>query len=514
MLTNLLREKRKKTMSLLGIDVGTTGCKVIAFQEDGTVLAQAYGEYPLTHPQPGWSELDANVVWENIATGIRRVASQTASDPIEAISVASQGEAVTPVSADGAVLANAITTFDARTAGICAALKQQITPLEVMQITGMPMSDIHTLAKLIWIQRNQPDLYRKTWKFLGFEDFVYFKLGVSPVVDHSLAARTMAFDIITKTWSEKMLGLADIDGSLFPDTAPSGTPIGEVSAQMSAELGLPRGVVCVTGGHDQPCGALGAGIIRSGEVMDATGTVECIAPAFTEPVINEEMINGNFACYPHVVEGLYVTLGFVSSGGVILRWFRDTLAEAEVAHAAAEGADVYDLLMETLPDAPGTAMLLPHFTGSGTPYLDLESKGAIVGLTLSTTKAELLKAILEGISYEIKQNLTMLQDAGVVINEVRAIGGGAKSEKWLQLKADMFGKKVIALDISEGVCLGTAILSGTAIGKYESVDAAVEQLVTPRNVYHPRTEISRIYDERLKTYAQIYPALQALNYDL
>ena len=501
-------------MSLLGIDVGTTGCKVIAFREDGTVLAQAYGEYPLTHPQPGWSELDANVVWENIATGIQQVATQTKSDPIEAISVASQGEAVTPVSADGQILANAITTFDARTAGICDELRQQVTPLEVMQITGMPISDIHTLAKLIWIQRNQPDVYRQVWKFLGFEDFVYFKLGVSPVVDYSLAARTMAFDIINKSWSKKMLGLADVDAALFPDAAPSGTPIGEVSSQVAGELGLPRGVVCVTGGHDQPCGALGAGIIRSGEVMDATGTVECIAPAFTEPVINQEMIDGNFACYPHVVDGLYVTLGFVSSGGVVLRWYRDTFAQTEIDQAAAEGRDVYDLLMEELPDSPGTAMVLPHFTGSGTPSLDLESKGAIVGLTLSTTKGELIKAILEGISYEIKQNLTMLQDAGVVINEVRAIGGGAKSEKWLQLKADMFGKKVIALDISEGVCLGTAILSGTAIGKYDSIETAVEQLVTPRDVYYPREEFAQRYDEKLKAYEQIYPALRSLNYQL
>ena len=501
-------------MSLLGIDVGTTGCKVIAFREDGTLLAQAYGEYPLTHPQPGWSELDATLVWQNIATGIQQVAAETKTDPIEAISVASQGEAVTPVSADGQILANAITTFDARTAGICDELKQHITPLEVMQITGMPISDIHTLPKLIWIQRNQPDIYRQVSKFLGFEDFVYFKLGIPPVVDYSLAARTMAFDIINKCWSEKMLALADVDPKLFPETAPSGTVIGEVNTKVADELGLPHGVVCVTGGHDQPCGALGAGIIRSGEVMDATGTVECIAPAFTEPVINQQMIDGNFACYPHVVNGLYVTLGFVSSGGVVLRWYRDTLAQAEVAQAAAEGRDVYDILLEDIPDAPGTAMVLPHFTGSGTPYLDLESKGAIVGLTLSTTKGELVKAVLEGISYEIKQNLAMLQDAGVVINEVRAIGGGAKSQKWLQLKADMFGKKVIALDISEGVCLGTAILSGTAIGKYDSIETAVAQLVTPREVYHPRDELTQQYDEKLKRYAQIYPALRDLNYQL
>ena len=498
-------------MSLLGIDVGTTGCKVIAFREDGEILAQAYGEYPLIHPQPGWSELDSNVVWENVSNGIREVAAQTKSEPIEAISVASQGEAVTPISGNYNVLANAITTFDSRTTGICEEILQDISPLEVMQITGMPPSNIHTLAKLVWIQRNQPEIYKEVWKFFGFEDFVNFKLGVQPAVDYSLAARTMCFDIIKKCWSEKMLGLADVDVSLLPDTVPSGTIIGEIGKKVAGELNLPSGVVVVAGGHDQPCGALGAGIIRGGELMDATGTVECIAPAFNEPVINQQMIAGNFACYPHVVDGLYVTLGFVSSGGVVLRWFRDTLAQAEVAKAAAEERDVYDILLEEIPETPGTAMLLPHFTGSGTPHLDLESKGAIVGLTLSTTKGELVKAILEGISYEIKQNLTMLEDAGVEINEVRAIGGGAKSEKWLQLKADMFNKKVIALDISEGVCLGTAILSGTAIGKYSSIEEAVDLLVKSQKVYYPREEIAQQYDEKLKVYEQIYPALHDLN---
>ena len=204
-------------------------------------------------------------------------------------------------------------------------------------------------------------------------------------------------------------------------------------------------------------------------------------------------------------------MGFVSSGGVVLRWFRDTLAQAELVEAEAAGRDVYDILLDDIPDTPGTVMLLPHFTGSGTPHLDLGSKGAIVGLSLSTTKGELVKAILEGISYEIKQNLTMLEAAGVEINEIRAIGGGAKSEKWLQLKADMFGKKVIALDISEGVCLGTAILAGTAIGKYNSIEEAVGLLVKPQKTYYPREDISLEYDEKLKTYQQIYPALRGIN---
>ena len=501
-------------MSLLGIDVGTTGCKAIAFNIDGEIIAQAYGEYPLIHQQPGWSELDSNQVWDIVANAVKEVVAQTKSDPVEAFAVSSQGEAVTPISKSGEILDNAITTFDYRTVGIDEEIGENMSKLDIMKITGMPLSPITTAAKLIWIKGAKPEVYKNTWKFLGFEDFVVYKMGLKPTVDYSLASRTMLFDIINKNWSEKMFDLIGADMDMFPEAKPSGRIIGEVPASVAEELGLPKGVVGVTGGHDQPCGALGAGIIRSGEVMDATGTVECIAPAFSEPVINENMIEGNFCCYCHVVDGLYVTLGFVASGGVVLRWYRDTFAQSEKAEAEATGKDVYDILMEQSTDGISPLMLLPHFTGSGTPYLDSGSKGAILGLSLATTKGDITKAILEGISFEIKLNLKMLSDAGVTINEIRAIGGGAKSEKWLQLKADMFGKKVVALDVSEGVCLGAVILAGTAIGKYPSVQEAVKQLVKPKKTYLPREDVKQQYDERLKLYAEVYPAIRGISHKL
>ena len=501
-------------MSLLGIDVGTTGCKVIAFNIEGLILAQAYDEYPLLHSQPGWAELDSYVVWEKISGCIQSVALQTKNDPVEAISVASQGEAVTPISKSGEILANTITSFDARTTGISNDIGQEVGELELMQITGMPLSDITTLAKLTWIQRYQPDVFGQTWKFLGYEDFVFYKLGMPPVIDYSLAARTMLFDIIQKDWSEQMLGMIDVDSSIFSSTAASGTIIGEIGSDIAKDLGLPRNVVGVTGGHDQPCGALGAGIIDEGDVMDATGTVECIVPAFSEPVLNQHMIDGNFSCYPHVVDNMYVTLGFVSSGGVILRWFRDNFAQYEIEQAASSGQDVYDLLVESMPEGPSPVMLLPHFNGSGTPRMDLESKGAILGLTLGTSKSDIVKSILEGISFEIKHNLMLLDSAGVTINEIRTIGGGAKSEQWLQLKADIFGKKVVALDVSEGVCLGAAILAGVAIGKYPSIRSAVGQLVRTKAVYHPREEVQSRYKERMQVYAQIYASIQRIHHQL
>lgn len=501
-------------MSLLGVDVGTTGCKAIAFNLDGEIIAQAYGEYPLIHRRPGWSELDSNLVWQKVADAVRKVAAETKNDPIKAFAVSSQGEAVTPVTEKGEILDTAITTFDSRADEIAEEIGERMSKLQIMRITGMPLSGITTMAKLIWIRRNKPDVYRKTWKFLGFEEFVTFKMGIRPVEDWSLASRTMMFDIIRKDWSGEMLDMAEVDRDLLPETAPSGTPIGEVPDRIADELGLPRGVVGVTGGHDQPCGALGAGVIRGGLVMDATGTVECFAPAFTEPVLNERMIEGNFACYPHVVPGLYVTLAFVSSGGVVLRWFRDVFGRREMEEAEKRGISPYDLLMEEMSEDISPVMLLPHFSGSGTPYLDTQSKGAILGLTLATEKGDIIRAIIEGVSFEMKYNLELLQQAGVRIDEFRAIGGGARSERWLQMKADIYEKPVVAMDVSEGVCLGAAILAGVAIGEYPSIEEAVEHIVRPRKTYLPRAELSERYRERFEIYRGIYPAIRDISHRL
>lgn len=501
-------------MSLLGIDVGTTGCKVIAFNIDGEIIAQAYDEYPLIHPKPDWSELDPRLVWEKVSTCIQEVASQTRSDSIKALSVSSQGEAVTPVSKTGEILDNAITTFDYRATEIADEIGEKISRMKVMRLTGMPLSGIKTVPKLIWLRRNKPEVYKKTWKFLGFEDFIIYKLGMAPVVDYSLASCTMAFDVVNKEWSDEILSLADIDAELFSRPEPSGTIIGEIEPKIADKLGFPKKVVGVAGGHDQPCGALGSGIIHAGRVIDATGTVECITPAFDQPVINRKMLDGNFSCNCHVVDGMYVTLAYVSSGGVILRWYRDNFAKTEVEQARSKGIDVYDILMEQASDEPSSLLLLPHFSGTGTPYLDTKSKGAILGFSLSTEKGDLIKAILEGISLEIKHNINLIEEAGIPVNEIRAIGGGAKSEKWLQLKADVFGKKVVSLDVSEGVCLGAAILAGTAIGKYDSIESAVDKLVKPKKEYFPRPPIQEFYEERLELYRQIYPSVRAINHEL
>jgi xylulokinase len=280
---------------------------------------------------------------------------------------------------------------------------------------------------------------------------------------------------------------------------------------MAAQLGLPKGCKVVTGGHDQPAGALGAGIIKERIAIDATGTVECFAPAFSRPVMNPVMLRNNFCCYYHVAPRLYVTLAFNFTGGSLLRWFRDTMAGEEKAEAKRRGVDVYDILMAKMSAAPTDLFVLPHFTMTGTPYMDPTPTGAIIGLNLATSKAKLIKAVLEGISYEMKLNIELLEEAGVVVDELRAIGGGAKSERWLQLKADMFNKRIVRLTTTEAACQGVSIAAGVATGEYASFSEAVGAIVKPDKVFLPNRSRAKMYEEKLAEYRRIYPALKTIH---
>ncbi|MBW3624693.1 MAG: hypothetical protein KY468_14915, partial [Armatimonadetes bacterium] len=415
-------------MSLLGIDVGTTGCKAIRFAEDGRILGRGYREYPLHHPQPGWVELDPRQVWEGVRQSVREaVAGAGNDDPVRAVSTSSQGEAAVPVGPDGEVLGNSIVSFDARTAPQRDAWRERMGEERIFRITGMPLHTMYTLLKLQWIRENQPRLYERTWKFLCFGDFILHRLGAPAVTDDSMAARTMAYDLHARNWSSEMLQAAEIERDRLPDIYPSGTAVGEIGKSVAADLGLPEGVKLVTGAHDQPSGALGAGITRPGIAMDATGTVECICPAFAEPVLTPEMRENNYCCYPHAVPGLYVTIAFNFTGGSLLRWYRDQLSHAEAEEARVAGLDVYDVLIAKAGTRPSGVFILPHFTVTGTPWFDAQARGAILGLSLATTKGDLIQGILDGISYEMRLNLERLESAGVAIRELRAIGGGAKS---------------------------------------------------------------------------------------
>lgn len=503
-------------MSLLGLDVGTTGCKAIVFRVDGQILGQSYREYPLKSPQDGWLELDTYEVFKAAKDTIRKAVAKAASydDPVKAISTSAQGEAVTPVSAGGDFLANSIVSSDNRTIPQANWWKENLGAKDIFQITGIPLHPMCTLNKIMWWKENRPDIFQKTWKFLCYGDLILYKLGGKPAIDPSMAARTMAMDLRARKWSKKILDLAGIREDQLAEIHESGETIGTINPEIAEELGLPKDVKLVAGGHDQPCGALGASIVDSGVAMDATGTVECITPAFDHPVLTDGMLAYNYCCYPHVVPGLYVTLAFNFTGGSLLKWYRDTLGSAEVEESEVSGLNVYDIIVGNAAKGPSNVMVLPHFTSTGTPWFDSKSRGAILGLTLSTGKDEIIKGILDGLTYEIKLNLEYLKKAGVPIKRLRAIGGGAKSRIWMQLKANIWNLPVAALDISEAACLGAAILAGKGCGVYPDVAEAARKLVKERNVFEPNPQQVDGYEEKFRLYEQIYPLMKDFMHQL
>ena len=496
-------------MSLMGLDIGTTGTKANAFAEDGRIVSSAYREYPLLHPRPGWIELDAERVYECVCEAVGEAAAGASRDPVRALAISTLGEAAVPVDCDGGVLATSILGFDNRASDMFDRWMQGQDPVEIMRITGQPPSQMFTVVKLMWIRENMPQVYSRMAGYMTFGDFAHMKMGLEPRIDYSMAARTMAFDIHRKRWSESICGAAGVSPELFSRASPAGQVVGELGPAAGRELGLPTGCVVCAGSHDQPAGALGSGVTRSGTAMDATGTVECFAVAMSQPVVNRTMLESNLACYPHAAPGLYVSLAFNFTGGSLLRWVRDNFAAREQQEAERRGVDVYQVLTEAMDKEPTDLLLQPHFTMSGTPHMDANPVGAIVGLTLSTTRGQFLRAVLEGVSYEMKLNLEILSQAGVEVSEFRAIGGGAKSDFWLQLKADMFNRPVVRLEVTEAAGLGMAIAAGVAVGAYGSAHEAAEVLVRPQRRFEPDSRRADYYDSMLPRYRALYGALKA-----
>jgi xylulokinase len=495
-------------MSLLGLDIGTSGCKATIVDYEGNVKGQAYQEYSLLAPKPGWQELDPELVWKSVKRVIADSLAQHKGDNIKAISVSSFGEAVVPIDNNGNVLHNSIIYIDVRGDEESGHLKDRLGCEKILRITGASVHPMYSISKIMWLKAHMPEVYNKTWKFLLFADFILFKLGAKPHTDYSLAARTMAFDIINKRWSHKILECAGVDEDKFAEPVQAGTVVGEVSKTVAAELDLPGNLILVAGGHDQPCAALGAGVIKSDLAVDGLGTTECITPAFDQAIISDPMAKSSFACVPHVIKDMYVTYAFTLTSGSMLKWYRDNFGSVYKEEAIRSNINLYDLLIQRAAPHPSGIFVLPHFAGAGTPYMDTEAKGAIVGLNINTKAEDIIKAILEGITFEIMINVEKLREAGIKVEELRAVGGLAKSHLFLQLKASMMGRKVTTLRISEAGTLGVAILAGTASGIYKSIEDAVQRLVKKKREFYPDEKLHEIYMEKFQTYKKIYPAVK------
>jgi len=495
-------------MSYLGLDVGTSGCKAVVFDISGHPLASASREYAVISSQPHWAELDSCQVGDACLEVIAEAAAQCPHDRVQGLGISSQGEAFTLLDGQGGVLANAMVSSDSR------AIRQVRTfpfdPIRLYEKTGHTAHPIFSLYKLLWLREERPDLWKNAARILCFEDYIHHRLGLEPAISFSLAARTMLFDVREQRWDPEILAASGIRAEQLSRPLPPGDVVGTLSGAVCERLNLAPRAIVVAGGHDQVCAALGCGAIRPGIAALGSGTVECIAAAFSEPILTPALRDANLCTYSHAAPGLYATLAYNLSGGNVLRWFRQEWAGPEAAVAAETGADVYDLILDLMPECPSKLMVLPYFTGSGTPHFDNHTPAAILGLRLTTGRGEVLRALLEGLCLELEANLRILDRAGIAVEEIRATGGGAKNPRWLQLKADVFNRPVRIPKVTEAGCLGAALLA-CAAGDNHEIESLVAGWVHLGEAIQPDPERAELYRTRFAHYEETYRCLRALS---
>lgn len=497
-------------MSLLGIDLGTSGVKCVAYNTDGSPIKKVYREYALFTPDIGTVELDPGLVWENLKKNFIELNSfeELKKDPVTALSISVSGDEALPIDKNGKVLYNTIMSMDKRGSKENEYINQAAGAENIYKITGMPPDNIYALNRLLWFKNEMPKIYENTYKFLCWEDFIFYKLGVGPATDFSVACRTLAFDIVRNSWSEDIIRKAGIDISKFPDAYPSGTFVGDLSSQLLNELGFTNKVKIVTGGFDQACAALGAGVTESGMVSLGTGTMEVMQVCFEKPKFNKKMMDEGYSFNTYVLKNLYICLSLNFNGGVIFKWYRDNLGFEEKTKARQQNIEVYDLIMDSAKNSNFPVLFLPYFEGAQTPWKNPLASGTIFGLTLRTKKEDIIRGIMEGITFDLRLNLEKIQESGINIEAIRVTGGGARSETWLQFKADITGKIIHKLDIDEAGCMSAAVLAGYGSGVFDSAAETINSWVKVKKEYKPDMEKYKKYETRYLQFVDAYKKIK------
>lgn len=475
------------------------------------MLALAYEEYDYAHPQPGWAEWDAAAVLGKVKDTIRRAAAAAAAaapgDSVQALCVSSLGEAVVPVSAERQILGPSMLNFDSRGNEYLERLGGSELAQFFYRINGNTPASNYSLTKLMWIKEHQPALYAETHAFLHWSGFISFMLGAEARVDYSLANRTLLFDLEQRDWSADLLAFSGLERDKLPPTVPSGMVIGSLSRGAAADLGLPSGIPIISGAHDQCSNAVGCGVLKPGSAMYGMGTFLCMVPVYDRRPPAEAMIARGLNTEHHAVPGQYVSFVY-NQGGVLVKWFRDTFAAAERRAAAEAGIDPYPQLLAEMPPTPSPVMVLPHFTVTGPPRYIADSSGVIAGVKLETTRGEILKGILEASTFYLREVFETLPGAGIETGAFRAVGGGSKSDAWVQLCADILGRPFERPRVSEAGALGAAILAGVGSGVFSSLEAGVQIMVAPGSTFYPDPARQRLYDARYEKYTRLAPLME------
>lgn len=500
-------------MTIAGLDIGTTGCKCTVFSDKGKYLDRAYKDYPVTRNLSGHevsAEAIMSGVWDVLAE-----ASHKYPD-IAAIGITSFGETFVMTDNKGNPLAPAMLYTDPRGSKECGELIEKVGSRQIAEITGLRPHEMYGLSKMMWICENAPDIWRSVAYIFEISDYVAFMLTGNRMVDYSLATRTMAFDVKSCGWSAVMLDAAGIDEALLSTPVPSGSCVGTLRAEAASKVGLSSKVEVVLAGHDQVAAAIGAGAFTPSVAVDGAGTVECITPVFDGRPNPAVMYDGYYCLVPYLEQDRYVTYAFSYTGGALVQWCADTLSklEKELSRQTQQNINVFlekKYLDKHEGKVPATGLLvLPHFAGAATPYMDTGSKGAILGLTLDTAVEDIYIACMEGIAYEMRLNMEKLGDAVKPVKKLNATGGGARSAVWMQMKADILNLPITALKTVDAGTVGCAMTAGVAVGVFKNLDEAAACMVEEEHTYEPSKAAHDDYTQMYEKYKQLYKAVRPL----
>ena len=502
---------------LIGIDIGTSGTKTAIYTEDGTRLAVHTAEYPLYQPHNGWAEQDPEDWWNATVEGLRAVLAAPGVDAADVVGIGLSGQmhGLVMLDEDGAVLRRSIIWCDGRTAAECEEITARVGAERLMEITKSPALTGFTASKILWVRNSEPEIYQKCRHILLPKDYIRYRLTGALATDVSDASGMQLLDIAKRDWSDEVLQALDIDRALLADVYESCEVTGSITRAVAALTGLCEGTVVVGGAGDNAAAAVGCGAVRDGYGFTTIGTSGVVFSHCKELRVDPD---GRIHSFCAAVPGEYHVMGVTLAAGLSLRWFRDCFCAAEQQAADAQGVDVYKIMDDEAADIPVGAnrlLFLPYLMGERTPHLDPFARGAWIGLSASHTRAHCLRAVMEGVTYSLRDCLTLFSAAGVAQPEyMMACGGGAVSPLWRQMLADVLGCTVRTAASNDGGALGAALLAGVGAGVYPSVPEACDAVIRVRTEQAPIADSAAAYEPYYRLYHKTYASLRGICHEL
>jgi len=493
------------TTKVLGIDVGTGGTRAVLLDDAGRVLGAATAEHaPMASPQLGWAEQDPRDWWRAARIAIRECLGKASANANEvaAIGLSGQMHGLVMLDENGEVLRPALLWCDQRTEKECQAITERVGAKRLIELVANPALTGFTLPKIWWVRAHEPQVWARVRSVMLPKDYVRFKLTRARATDVADASGTLLFDVVNRRWSTEMLQASDLPPDILPKVFESPEITGRVSKDGAAASGLQEGTPVVAGGGDQAAGAVGMGIVEPGNVSATIGTSGVVFAATSRPVVEPQ---GRIHTFCHAIPGRWHVMGVTQGAGLSLRWFRDQFCV---------GISYDELMKEAAAAPPGADGLLwaPYLMGERTPHLDPNARGALAGLTAQHTRAHVIRAILEGVAFSLRDTLTIFRDLGVPVNSIRLGGGGARSPLWQQIQSDIYGMRVDLIAAEEGAAYGAALLAGVGAGVWRSVEVACETSVHVAKQVEPIAKNVELMNRRYEEYRKLYPALRAIGH--